>query len=59
MDCRGTSAVLIKFLDDLNEMAGGTSLLRLVVLENEVVLYDAEDLVSAFYLLLLLLPESW
>ena len=57
MNCRATNAVLVKLLDDLNEMAGATSLLRLVVLKNEVVLYDAEDLVSAFYLLLL--PESW
>ena len=57
MDCRATNAVLIKLLDDLNEMAGGTSLLLLVVLENEVVLYDAEDPVSAFNLLEL--PESW
>ena len=57
MGCRATNAVLIKLLDDLNEMAGGTSLLRLVVLENEVVLYDAENLVIVFYLLLL--SESW
>ena len=57
MDGRATDAVLIKLLDDLSEMAGATSLLRMVVLENEVVLYDAEDLVSAFYLLLL--PRSW
>ena len=48
MDCRATSAILVKMVDDITQMAGGTGLMSLIVLEHEVVLYCVEDLVSAF-----------
>ena len=57
MDCRATNAVIIRLVDDLNRMPGATALLSLVVLEHEAVLFDAEDLVAAFYLLQL--PAAW
>ena len=57
MDCRATNAVMLRLLGDLETMAGGTAILSLIVLDTEVAVFDAEDLVSAFYLLAL--PESW
>ena len=48
---------MLRLLGDLETMAGGTSILSLIVLDTEVAVFDAEDLVSAFYLLAL--PENW
>lgn len=57
MDCRPTNAVMLRLLGDLEAMAGGTAVMSLVVLGHEAVTFCAEDLVSAFYLLLL--PPAW